>query len=133
MRLRPHHLLCTQGYSGNGYSKEFVTHMNEVVAKLRDSQPIEIELVLNTDEICTACPHKLGEDLCATNEKVKGYDKKIMNYFNLEENKTYVYQEVVKEINEQMTIEKMQDICMGCRWYEMSACRKNILGDDYKG
>ena len=26
--LRPHHLLCTQGYSGHGYSEAFVEHMN---------------------------------------------------------------------------------------------------------
>ena len=34
IKLRPHHLLCTQGYSGKGYSEEFVEHMNEVVAML---------------------------------------------------------------------------------------------------
>ena len=34
--LRPHHLLCTQGYSGHGYSEAFVEHMNDVVHQLRD-------------------------------------------------------------------------------------------------
>ena len=33
--LRPHHLLCTQGYSGHGYSEAFVEHMNDVVHQLR--------------------------------------------------------------------------------------------------
>ena len=34
--LRPHHLLCTQGYSGHGYSEAFVEHMNDVVHQLRE-------------------------------------------------------------------------------------------------
>ena len=25
--LRPHHLLCTQGYSGKGYDNDFVAHI----------------------------------------------------------------------------------------------------------
>ena len=29
--LRPHHLLCTQGYSGKGYDNDFVAHMTDVV------------------------------------------------------------------------------------------------------
>lgn len=35
IRLRPHHLLCTQGYSGKGYSTDFVDNMNAVVHRLR--------------------------------------------------------------------------------------------------
>ena len=27
IHLRPHHLLCTQGYSGKGYDENFVAHM----------------------------------------------------------------------------------------------------------
>ena len=34
--LRPHHLLCTQGYSGKGYDNDFVAHMTDVVHQLRD-------------------------------------------------------------------------------------------------
>ncbi|MDD7224175.1 MAG: DUF1284 domain-containing protein, partial [Lachnospiraceae bacterium] len=29
--LRPHHLLCTQGYSGKGYSDDFVENMDKIV------------------------------------------------------------------------------------------------------
>ena len=126
MRLRPHHLLCTQGYSGKGYSEGFVTHMDQVVEKLRGSEPVEIELVFDTDVLCTACPHKLGEDLCDTNEKVKGFDHKLVNYFNLKEGK-YIYQELIKTIDAGMTEEMMADICKGCEWYPVSSCRKNVL------
>ena len=36
IHLRPHHLLCTQGYSGKGYDENFVAHMNKVLPELRN-------------------------------------------------------------------------------------------------
>lgn len=126
MKLRPHHLLCTQGYSGKGYSKEFVANMDELVNRLRNEENVEVEIVFNTDDICAACPNCLGENLCTTNDKVNSYDSKLVNYTGLEEKK-YIYKEIIREINSKLTEEKMRDICEGCCWYPISACRKNIL------
>lgn len=39
IKLRPHHLLCTQGYSGNGYSDNFVKNMDYITEMLRNSNP----------------------------------------------------------------------------------------------
>ena len=74
--LRPHHLLCTQGYSGHGYDDAFVEHMNDVVHQLREVPGTRIHLTFSTDTLCSCCPNKLGEDLCDTQEKVKRYDRK---------------------------------------------------------
>ena len=89
MRLRPHHLLCTQGYSGKGYSPEFVKNMDAVVRRLRTEQKTPIELVFSTDDLCSCCPDMLACDI---------------------------------------TPEILEDICGGCSWYPVSACRKNITG-----
>ena len=126
IKLRPHHLLCTQGYSGKGYSKEFVTNMNNVVARLREKEPVKIKLVFTTDDLCGSCPNMKGIDLCDTNEKVKRFDSKVIEYFGLEE-KEYIYQELVEEIDRKMTPEMLADICDGCCWYSISACREKIL------
>ena len=87
--LRPHHLLCTQGYSGKGYDNDFVAHMTDVVHQLRDVPGTTIHLTFSTDTLCSCCPNKLGTDLCDTQEKVKRYDAKTVEYFGLEE-KDYV-------------------------------------------
>jgi len=126
MRLRPHHLLCTQGYSGKGYNEAFVKNMNSIVEKLRGDQPVEIELVFNTDDLCLHCLHKLGEDLCDTNEQVKRFDQKVIQYFDLKEGK-YIYGELVGKIAQEMTEEKMRDICSDCSWFPISSCKKNVL------
>ncbi|WRS27259.1 DUF1284 domain-containing protein [Oscillospiraceae bacterium MB08-C2-2] len=126
MKLRPHHLLCTQGYSGRGYSEEFVANMNRVTDRLRNHRGTEIKLTFSTDDICSACPHKLGEGLCRYQEKVLRYDSKVTSHFALQE-KTYTYDALIEEIRSRITGTVMDDICADCAWYPVSACRKNLL------
>ena len=128
MKLRPHHLLCTQGYSGKGYSPEFVENMNAITTVLRADPSAAVDIVFCTDDICEKCPQKLGEDLCERNDKVKGFDQKVTDYFGIEE-KRYIYREIVAQINRAMTSQMMDNICGGCSWYPISACRKKILGE----
>ena len=129
IKLRPHHLLCTQGYSGKGYSDGFVSNMNEVVHKLRNEEGTKIMVTFSTDSLCRCCPNKQGENICDTQEKVKSFDEKTVTYFALEE-KEYVYKDIVSEIKSKITTQMLEDICTGCCWYDISACKKNICGCD---
>ena len=131
MKLRPHHLLCTQGYSGKGYSNDFTDNMTAITNRLRGEDNVSVEIVFSTDDICTKCPRKLGEDLCNENDKVKTFDKKVVDYFGIEE-KSYVYQDIIREINAKMTASMIDDICGNCSWYPISACKRTILGCDRK-
>ena len=99
--------------------------MDEVVAALRNQPGTKIKLIFSTDTLCSCCPHKEGEDLCDTQEKVKRFDQKVVDYFGLEE-KEYSYGELVNRIDAEMTEEMLADICEGCSWFPVSACRKNI-------
>lgn len=128
--LRPHHLLCTQGYSGHGYDDAFVEHMNDVVHQLREVPGTRIHLTFSTDTLCSCCPNKLGEDLCDTQEKVKWYDRKTVEYFGLKE-KDYVYQDLIRAIDAKATPEMLADICRDCCWFPVSACCKNICSGKY--
>ena len=128
--LRPHHLLCTQGYSGHGYSEAFVEHMNDVVHQLREVPGTKIQLTFSTDTLCSCCPNKLGTDLCDTQEKVKRYDRKTVEYFGLEE-KDYVYQDLIRAMDAKATPEMLADICRDCCWFPVSACCKNICEGRY--
>lgn len=129
MKLRPHHLLCTQGYSGRGYNEDFVENMTAITTYLRSNDNAVVEIVFTTDDICSKCPRMIDDDLCDSNEKVKRFDIKVVSYFGIEE-KCYVYQDIIREINDKMTSEMMDDICSNCEWYPVSACRRNILGAD---
>ncbi|CEH33644.1 DUF1284 domain-containing protein [Romboutsia lituseburensis] len=125
MKLRPHHLMCTQGYSGKGYNDDFIKNMDYITRALRCDKNILIELVFSTDDICSSCPNMLGANLCNTNNKVKSIDDKMVKYFNLEE-KVYNYNEIVNFIKENITEEIMDDICGNCNWYSISSCKKSM-------
>jgi hypothetical protein len=129
MKLRPHHLLCTQGYSGRGYNNEFVENMTAITTHLRTDANAVVEIVFSTDDICSKCPRMVDVDLCERDDKVKGFDKKVVSYFDIEE-KSYLYKDIIRVINAKMTSAMMDDICGDCQWYLISACRRNILGLD---
>ena len=129
MKLRPHHLLCTQAYSGKGYSPEFVENMNSITELLRESPGTVVHIVFSTDDICARCPKRLGKDRCERNDFVKRIDGKLAQYFGLEE-KTYVYSSLIARINAGMTSQIMDDLCGECSWYPISACKRTILGED---
>ncbi|WP_408072545.1 DUF1284 domain-containing protein [Butyrivibrio sp. JL13D10] len=130
INLRPHHLLCTQGYSGKGYDENFVRNMTEITTKMRTDSDLKVRIVFSTDDLCKYCPRKRGEGICADDHKVLGFDAGVIDFLKLEE-KVYGYQELIHEINEKMTSEKMKNICGNCEWHQMSACEKNILSGKY--
>ena len=53
IKLRPHHLLCTQGYSGKGYSREFVENMTEIVKSIKNEK-VQVQLIFSEDDICSS-------------------------------------------------------------------------------
>ena len=125
MRLRPHHLLCTQSYSGKGYDDAFIKNMDQITALLRSDTPVPIEIVCGTDDLCEHCPNKVEKNICKDNDKVNAYDAKVKEYFHIEE-KTYIYQDITREIREKMTPDILEDICGNCGWYPVSACQKTL-------
>lgn len=128
--LRPHHLLCTQGYSGNGYNEDFVQNMTNITNSMRTDRNLKVNIVFSTDDICTYCSRKLGEGLCKDDNKVLVFDKGVIDFLGLSE-KVYNYQDLIHIIHEKMTSEKMKEICGNCEWHQMSACEKNILSGKY--
>ena len=126
MRLRPHHLLCTQTFVGMGYNEDFVKNMTGIVKHLRENDDAKVEIVFSTDDVCEKCPHKVAEGLCRSEAKVRQLDGMVVKHFGIEK-KSYVYKEVVSEIRSKITAEVLDDICGKCSWYADGGCRKKFL------
>lgn len=124
--LRPHHLLCTVAWIGKGYDEAFTAHMDKIVHRLRTEERTPVRLIFCTDELCSACPHMQGPDLCSTNEKVKALDQRTAACFHLEP-QTYIYQELIRGIRRAATPELIDQICGDCSWYSVTNCRELIL------
>lgn len=120
--LRPHHLLCTQSYEGRGYSPEFVANMDRITDQLRTSDEIQIRLTLGTDDLCTACPNKVTENTCNTDDHVRTLDQNVLDAFRLEES-TYNYQALIRKMRAESTPAIIEKICGDCSWYLNDSCR----------
>lgn len=122
IKLRPHHLLCTQAYQGYGYSKDFTTCMDHLVEVLPSSS---VQLQQGVDEICNPCPYKEGNK-CSTEEKVTLMDQKVLSYFSLSYGEI-AYSSTISKIRELMSEEIFEDICSTCSWYDYNLCRGKLL------
>lgn len=125
--LRAHHLLCIQGYEGNGYSSEFTKNMDGVVSTLSDNTYVKI--VMTVDDICEKCPHKLENSTCKSQEKVFEFDLKILNELKLIVNRTYLYKDILNSIRENLSYEKFQEICGSCQWFHYGYCKNGIFAN----
>ncbi len=134
IKLRPHHLLCTQGYSGKGYSEGFVSNMDIVTRRLRNNPDEKVLIIFSTDSLCSDCPSKVTEGVCKTDEKVQHFDKGVVEALGLKEG-IYSYQELIIKLDEYLLSgkedERLKAICGNCEWYPVSACWKNIRDKKY--
>jgi hypothetical protein len=124
MKLRPHHLLCTQAFRGNGYDEAFVANMTAITSELRGNPAAEIEVVFGADDICAKCPNLINSGTCKSEERVRRFDRKVTEYFGIKEQR-YIYGEIIREINSFMTKPIMNDICSECNWFTACALHKN--------
>ncbi|MCR3757497.1 DUF1284 domain-containing protein [Clostridium felsineum] len=124
IRLRPHHIMCFQGYEGKGYSKDFIENMDKIYEQLEEKSKVKI--VFSTDDVCRKCPNKKLENICETNDKVLSIDSKVIKYLMLEE-RVYTYKDLIVRLKTNINEEIMQDICGRCAWYTNSKCKNNIL------
>ncbi|EDS76524.1 conserved hypothetical protein [Clostridium botulinum C str. Eklund] len=127
LNLRAHHLLCIQGYLGNGYSKEFTKNMDVIVENLKVNPNIILKVINKVDDICRCCPNKLKNNLCESQEKVNNLDSKVLEFLKIEPNREYIYEELVKYIKENLTYDMFYDICKNCGWFSMGYCKSQLF------
>ncbi len=64
-KLRGHHLICLQFFSGKGYNREFVDNLKSV---LENAGKKGVEIISGADDICMSCPH-LRNGKCSSDEQ----------------------------------------------------------------
>ena len=122
-RIRPHHGMCLYFFEGKGYSDGFTAHMAEVKNwLLGEKGPAFLQLVGETDEICSACPHnRCGS--CESAEKVNRYDNGVLHYTGLQEGQELTFSEFEKIVEDKILWPgNGRAICGDCQWREI--CHK---------
>jgi hypothetical protein len=60
-KLRGHHIICLNFFTGEGYSQEFIENIHYVL------QNNEMEVIEGADDVCKKCPY-LEDGRCIINE-----------------------------------------------------------------
>ncbi|MFI8576207.1 DUF1284 domain-containing protein [Rossellomorea aquimaris] len=128
--LRGHHLLCTHGFQGMGYSTEFVKVMADIVGEIRnDELDFPIQVVQSFDDACQACPHK-GKSVCEksadSNDHVLTLDSKVLHHLGLKHGDIYMKSALISITAQKVKPEDLDYLCEGCSWLEYGVCKEGI-------
>lgn len=128
--LRGHHLLCTHGFKGMGYSPEFIRVMSDIVREIRnDELNFPIQVVQSFDDACQVCPHK-GRSVCEksadSNDHVLSLDNKVLNHLGLKHGSVYMKSELISVTAQKVKPEDLDHLCEGCSWLDYGVCKEGI-------
>ena len=117
LKIRAHHLLCTENFVGEGYSDDFSKNMAKVIGQLKENP--KVKLLADLDDICGPCPENLGTR-CENDDLVKSYDKKVLEVLNLSEGEIYSWADIRKLACDIIFAKnRREEICGECQWNEL--------------
>ena len=117
LKIRAHHLLCTENFVGEGYSDDFSKNMAKVIGQLKENP--KVKLLADLDDICGPCPENLGTR-CENDDLVKSYDKKVLEVLNLSEGDIYSWADIRKLACDIIFAKnRREEICGECQWNEL--------------
>lgn len=117
LKIRAHHLLCTENFVGEGYSDDFSKNMTKVIGQLKENP--KVKLLADLDDICGPCPENLGTR-CENDDLVKSYDKKVLEVLNLSEGEIYSWADIRKLACDIIFAKnRREEICGECQWNEL--------------
>ena len=126
MKLRPHHLLCLQKYTGKGYDEAFTAHMNGLLGRLAAHPEGAIQLTEGADDVCAACPHNAG-GRCDSQEKVTRMDRGVLAALDFSYGQRDSWDALARRAAERvLSTEEFERICADCQWIEL--CRNTRKG-----
>lgn len=116
-KLRAHHGLCLFYFNGKGYSDEFVKNMFDV-KYLLDKNPL-VYITSKTDIICGKCPNNMN-NRCKGEDKVTGYDRRVLSRCNLSDGDILPYHSFRDLIYHNIILPgKREEVCGNCSWTKL--------------
>jgi len=118
-RLRHHHLLCTQTFTGKGYDYRFVANMEDVVEALGSPKDLVIRLSIGSDDICSLCPNEV-RGLCRDESSVIEKDRSAAMFLDIPEEAVIPAEQLIKKVRERLQgLDDFRLICGECEWLDL--------------
>ena len=122
VKLRPHHLLCIQNFTGSGYDAAFTAHLTALVQSLRAHPETIVTLTNGADDLCAVCPH-LHDGVCASAQKVAALDGNVCRVCGVMPGQTAAWSVFAEQAAEKiLRTPEFHQICACCDWYPL--CRQ---------
>lgn len=120
--LRPHHILCLQGFQGHGYDSVFIKNLAAIHESVSKNPDQIVQISCGIDDICEPCPNH-REKICAKSEQaeknIQAIDRIVLSLLDL----PYLYIDSVRNIfthaNRVLkTKNSVKKVCGSCEWRE---------------
>lgn len=126
--FRPHHFLCAYNFQGKGYNPAFVDNFNQIMHQLRSHQGDHtlIEVVLETDDICSPCPHRRARR-CQKQTKIERIDHRHAQALNVQPGDQLTWGQAKQRMQHSIDIPTFHHICAGCEWKKLGICEQGVV------
>lgn len=126
VRLRPHHLLCIQGFRGQGYSPNFVANMARIIDRLTTRPDITVRIVSGADDVCEACPHLDAGNCGCPDQNVDELDLKVLSKLGFSTGDICPWNSIVDVVHQKIDRDQLNFLCPDCRWNDFDFCANGI-------
>ena len=128
IRLRGHHLVCLNFYRGEGYNREFVANLEDVMRRARSGEAILV--VSGADDICSACPALRGDECVSApgaDAEIRKMDARALDFLGIKTGSSVCWEEVARLVLKAPAA-WLSSFCEGCAWWEACYPKKKALG-----
>nr|WP_281494022.1 DUF1284 domain-containing protein [Jannaschia sp. S6380] len=128
LRLRRHHILCSIGFEGVGYSDAFTANMGHIVhGQLRaaDGEAVSIRITDTADSICAPCPKRRGLG-CEGQDLIDRLDAAHGAALDVRPGDRLTWGACLDRVRARIVPGDLDRICEGCSWLEGGMCKRAV-------
>lgn len=115
--IRPHHGMCTEYFSGQGYSSGFTQNMTEKIKYLETTDP-QITLMCKADIFCEKCPEN-ADGSCKSVKPAK-YDEKVLEICGLSSGDIMSWSSFKADVRKKLLNSgRLREVCGDCQWKDL--------------
>lgn len=133
--LRPHHILCLQGFQNKGYSDRFTQELLTLHKQLQNNKNQHILIKKTQDSICTHCPHSQNNQChkdSESNQRMMKRDQSTLKQLSVTEG-LYTWSHLIKISQKQISSQNdTYEICFECDWQKDCLFYQNLKPCDYQ-
>ncbi len=123
--LRPYHILCRLGFTGYGYSPEYINEMARIAKIFKSGRVKTIVIKPGFDNICRTCPHHEYEcspdRLGLRGRMTAELDRRTLRALKLKPGHPYPLPEIDERLGN-LSAEDFRQVCLGCEWQMLGIC-----------